>query len=61
MMTATTCHACANCGNLYPVAADQTDAGPEEVAVDSRGLVARNEWVCGACLTDAEDRQQATR
>jgi hypothetical protein len=45
---------CAKCGNTHPEAADQTDPADDETALDSRGLVALNEWVCGACLADAE-------
>ena len=48
---------CAKCGNTGPVAGDQTDAGPDELALDSRGLVAANRYVCGACLEAAEDVQ----
>jgi hypothetical protein len=46
---------CAKCGKQGPVAEDETDAGWDEMACDTRGLVARNEYVCGECLERAED------
>lgn len=46
---------CASCGKRCLVAEDETDPGADEVALDARGLVAENEYVCGACLSDAED------
>lgn len=50
-----TTNACKCCGKTAPIADDQTDPGMDELAVDSRGLVARNEYVCGECLEAAED------
>lgn len=46
---------CAKCGKRGAVADDQTDPGNDELALDSRGLVARNEYVCGECLEATED------
>jgi len=46
---------CAKCGKRGPVAEDETDAGWDEMAYDTRGLVARNGYVCGECLERAED------
>jgi len=46
---------CVCCGKCGPVAADETDAGDDELALDARGVVRRNEYVCGECLTAAED------
>jgi hypothetical protein len=48
---------CAGCGRRGLVADDQTDPSPSELVIDSRGLVARNEYICGACLEEAEDAQ----
>ena len=45
---------CNNCGKSGPVAEDETDAGPDEMACDSRGLVCPNLYVCGECLDAAE-------
>ena len=46
---------CAECGKSGSVATDQTDPGSDEMAIDSRGLVKRNEYVCGECLDAAQD------
>lgn len=46
---------CAKCGKACSVAQDQTDPASDELALDSRGLVARSEYVCGECLDAAED------
>ena len=48
---------CYNCGKHGPIATDETDPGTDEMAVDTRGLVAANEYVCGECLADAEDQE----
>jgi hypothetical protein len=50
---------CAGCGRALPVAADQTDPGLDECGIDSRGLVAANEYVCGACQESAWDAMAA--
>ncbi len=52
---------CYCCDKSAPVADDQTDAGPDELAIDSRGLCAANEYVCGECLDAAEDAARAAR
>jgi hypothetical protein len=54
-MAETTLTTCAKCGKRGEMAVDQTDPGMDEMAIDSRGLVARNEHVCGECLERAED------
>jgi hypothetical protein len=46
---------CVKCGKQGVAADDQTDPASDELALDSRGLVARNEYVCGQCLERAED------
>ena len=46
---------CARCGKSGPVADDQTDPKGFELALDSLGLVARNEYACGECLEAAEE------
>jgi hypothetical protein len=51
-------HECRKCGRYLREAEDQTDAGHNEVAVDTRGLVSANEWVCGRCLEGGESRKE---
>jgi hypothetical protein len=48
---------CTKCGKPGILADDQTDPGPDELTIDSRGLVAINQHVCGACLEYAEDQK----
>lgn len=48
---------CAACGKSCPIAEDETDAGPDEAALDSLGLVERNQYVCGECLEQAADSE----
>lgn len=48
-------HRCHKCGYEGLEAIDQTDPTDRQTAIDSRGLVAANEWVCGACLAAAEE------
>lgn len=49
---------CANCGKRGQIAEDETDAGIDELALDSLGLVCRNYYVCGECLEAAEDAKE---
>lgn len=46
---------CYQCHKVGRVADDETGPGQHEMAVDSRGLVAMYEYVCGECLEEAED------
>lgn len=49
-------HICDCCGHHGTAASDQTDPSGDELVIDSRGLVSANEWVCGSCLSEAEER-----
>lgn len=53
-------HKCAQCGKVGPLAEDQTDPAADELACDTRRLVAPNEYVCGECLEQAEDTAQSS-
>jgi hypothetical protein len=55
----TTARPCAACGKTGPVADDQTDPGQDELALDARGIVAPDQYVCGACLEAAEDARDS--
>lgn len=55
-----TTHKCHACGAVYPEAEDQTDPTDRETAIDSIGYVARNQWVCGGCLDEAEQARLDT-
>lgn len=46
---------CACCGGWGKRAIDETDPASDEIAIDARGLVSRDDPVCGACLESAED------
>jgi len=46
---------CSNCGKRGMIAEDETDPGQDELALDARGVVSANEYVCGECLEAAED------
>lgn len=48
---------CAVCGKVGKVAEDQTDPAADELACDTLGVAAWNEWVCGECLEAAEDAE----
>ena len=57
----TTYATCAICDRRGRIAEDETDPSDRELAMDSRGVAAANEYVCGRCLTDAEDRAARIR
>lgn len=50
-------YTCENCGKQARRAADETAPADDELAVDTRGLVAANWLVCGECLDAAEERR----
>ena len=48
---------CTNCGKVGNLAEDQTDPRQDEITLDARGVLWRDQLICGECMDAAEDSQ----